>query len=260
MILNEINDSSTRIVSLRDVSVRYSSALRKDSLGLSGVSLDLRKRDFLTVVGKSGSGKSTLLRTLAKLHECDTGEICFSQTDKLKTALLFQENVLFPWMTVEQNLEYPLVVRRASREQRRTAAYQSCLDIGLSPEIYLCRYPRELSGGEKRRVALGMAVNHNADLLLLDEPSSGLDDVNKWRFQEFLQELWLSSSVTIVLVTHDIEEAAFLGSQVLCMEDGRVREVVDIGIKRPRSFQDRFGSSLIDLKKRIAQTLISGGK
>ncbi|MDZ4850377.1 MAG: ATP-binding cassette domain-containing protein [Pirellulaceae bacterium] len=259
-MVNELTNDWSGIARLRNATVRYSSASGQESIGLSDVTLQICERDFLTVVGKSGSGKSTLLRLLAGLHQCDAGEISFAKNKKrLKTALLFQENVLFPWMTVEQNLVYPLSVRRASRQEQQKTAYQSCLDVGLSPEAYLHRYPRELSGGEKRRVALGMAVNHDADLLLLDEPSSGLDDVNKWRFQGFLETLWRNSRVTIVMVTHDIEEAAFLGSRVVCMDEGRVAEVVEIGIERPRTFQDRFGNTLIELKKRIANALISGG-
>ena len=154
----ELKNPDRWVARLVSATVRYVSTTGYETIGLLDVSLDLCEHDFMTVVGKSGSGKSTLLRLLAGLHQCDSGEIYFAQTQKpLKTALLFQENVLFPWMTVEQNLVYPLTVRRASRKEQREIAYQSCLNVGLAPETYLRRYPRELSGGEKRRVALGMA-------------------------------------------------------------------------------------------------------
>ena len=233
---------SDALITLRNVCVDYHQVNGALVRALDGFTLAINRGEFLSVVGESGSGKSTLLRTLAGLESCSSGQVLYS-AGRPKIAMVFQENSLFPWMTVEGNLTYSLTVRRVGRDHRRAIAVSACEQVGLDPLVYSQKYPRELSGGERRRVAVGMALVYEADLLLLDEPSSGLDDLNKSRFQRLLQDLWRRKPFTVVIVTHDMEEAVFLGDRVACLQSGRLVDTVPVPFSRPRKDELRFSDS-----------------
>lgn len=240
------------ILRCEDVAKEYRAANGRLSRALRGVSLAVRRGEFLTIVGSSGSGKSTLLRLLADIERPTAGIVDrIDGGSARRVGMVFQNNSVFPWRTVEGNLSYSLASRRVPRATRAERAAELCRAVGLSPEAFLQKYPRELSGGETRRVAIGMALSADAPLMLLDEPTSQLDYVSRLQLQETVHRLWLAEHPTIVYVTHDIEEAVFLGERILVLRDGELVEtlVVDLPIPRHREMVNE--ERALALRKRI---------
>ena len=202
---------------------------------LKSVSLTIEKGEFLTVVGSSGSGKSTLLQLIAGIERPSSGTIKFdSDNSKPRIGFVFQNNTVFPWRTVEENLTYALEVSGVARSTRRATSLELCRTIGLNPESFLQKFPKELSGGETRRVAIGMALAYEANILLMDEPTSQLDYWTKLHMQEMVQSIWMQKAFTTVYVTHDIDESIILGDRVVVFERGEVRYELPIELPRPR--------------------------
>jgi NitT/TauT family transport system ATP-binding protein len=222
---------------------------------LDGVSFDVADGEFVCIVGPSGCGKTTLFRIIAGLEPATTGRIVLDgdRVDGPSTdlGLVFQEYHLFPWRTVAGNVGFGLEqegVATAERERR----VRELLDlVGL--DGFADTYPRDLSGGMKQRVALARALAVDPGLLLMDEPFGAVDAQTKKMLQDELLDIWRETGKTILFVTHDVEEAVKLADRVVVMakEPGRVREVVDVGIERPRErSDDAFGATyqrLLDL-------------
>jgi NitT/TauT family transport system ATP-binding protein len=237
---------------LENLSVGYLSSDHEWISAITDLSLTLCLHDFLCIIGQSGSGKSTLLKVIAGQLSSSGGTL-YKASELDRIGMVFQDNSLFPFFTVESNLTYSLRIRGVPKKQRHVEAVEMCNLLGLNPAVYLKRYPLELSGGERRRVALGMALIHDARLLLLDEPTTGLDDLNKWRFQELLQSAWLRKPFTCVAVTHDIEEAIYLGDCVMGLSRGRQSGTVHVDITRPRSSEFRYSSNFNGFRKQVSK-------
>ena len=178
------------------ISKEYRTTSGQKSLALDDISLGIEEGEFLTVVGSSGSGKSTLLRILAGIDQPSAGSTSvYDEKTDVKIGFVFQGNAVFPWRTVEGNLSYALDMRHSSNEIKRGHAVELCNLVGLvPPDTFLEKYPHELSGGESRRVAIGMALSAGASLLLFDEATSQLDYVSRLRLQMTIQKLWLEKS------------------------------------------------------------------
>jgi len=199
------------------------------------VSLNIEAGEFLTIVGRSGCGKSTLLQLIAGIEKPTSGAIVIvGENAKPRVGFVFQSNTVFPWRTVSDNLAYALEIKGINRAERSEEARRLCQLVGLAPDQYLKKYPKELSGGEVRRVAIGMALAYESNVLLLDEPTSQLDYLTRLSMQQIVQDIWLKNPFTAVYVTHDIEEAVLLGDRVLLMEHGAVQDTLKIDLKRPR--------------------------
>jgi NitT/TauT family transport system ATP-binding protein len=220
---------------------------------LTKIDLSIKIGEIVCVIGESGSGKSTLLKLLAGLDQPSEGRII--KNDNIRTGFVFQDNTIFPWFTVERNIAYPLEIKNAPKSERKSRAWELALLVGLDPDRVLQKYPKELSGGEKRRVAIAMAIAHDANLLLLDEPTSSLDDINKWKFQEVIQSLWLKSKFTCVLVTHDLEEAVLLGHRVITLNHGQLKSVVDVSFDYPRTRETRSLTAFQLIRNHLSETL-----
>lgn len=240
------------IIKLHNLEKKYISISGQASCALTGIELEVFSGEFLTIVGPSGSGKSTLLKIMAQMTAPTRGEIEFVG-EKQRIGFVFQEDALLPWRTVERNLAYPLELHGVSLAIQKKRTQDICRLIGLAPDMYLNKFPKELSGGEKRRVAVGMTIAYEASLLLLDEPTSQLDDLNKWLFQQVLQDLWLQRRFTTVLVTHDLEEAVYLGDRVIIIQDGELRATIEVGLKRPRTDNDRLSEQVRDYRAQIGE-------
>jgi sulfonate transport system ATP-binding protein len=224
------------------------------TVALRDISLSIDAGEIVAVVGGSGCGKSTLLRLLSGLDHPTQGTIEVDGTRIVAphpaVGIVFQEPRLLPWLTVEQNVGFGLA--HLSRAERRDRVYATLKRVGLSE--YGRRWPRELSGGQSQRVAIARALVARPSVLLLDEPFSALDAFTRVELQDHLLEIWADTRPTLVLVTHDIEEAVALASRVVVLRPfpGRVALVSNVTLARPR---DRLSHAFDDEKRAILSAL-----
>ena len=223
---------------------------------LDNISLRIEAGEIVAVVGGSGCGKSTLLRLLSGLDRPSKGHVevdgATIEAPHPFVSLVFQEPRLLPWLTVAGNIAFGLSdLPKAEREARVEDALKQ---IGLAG--YGNRWPKELSGGQGQRVAIARALVQRPHVLLLDEPFSALDAFLRAELQDQLLDLWAETRPTMVLVTHDIEEAIVLASRIVVMrpQPGRIAQVFDIGLPRPR---DRISHEFEETKRQILLTLRS---
>ena len=230
----EVNDASLLI---RDVGKSYQ--LHDASLNvLNGINLAIKPGEFLSIVGASGCGKSTLLRLIAGLDTSYTGSIIYegktiTGTD-LSRGIVFQEHRLFPWLTVEENIALAFSATDISKDERKLRVDRQISIVGLNG--FEKAYPHQISGGMSQRVAIARALVLRPKLLLLDEPFGALDALTRLKLQQELQRLWEHEGLTTILVTHDVEEAVFLGDRIVVMEShpGRIKRIVPVPLSRPR--------------------------
>jgi NitT/TauT family transport system ATP-binding protein len=211
---------------------------------LSSIDLDIADGEFVAVVGPSGCGKSTLLRILAGLDDHDGGDLTLAGQSvsgpSTDVGFVFQAANLLPWLTVRDNVRLPLRVGKAAKAMG--ADIDALLDMtGLADFGH--RYPYELSGGMQQRAGICRALARNPKILLMDEPFGALDALTRERMNLELQRIWQTSGKTIVLITHSISEAVFLGDRVVVMSarPGRVVADITIPIPRPRSLDGIIG-------------------
>ena len=232
----EMRPSTTRLTCVNLIK-DYRAASGQVVRALDGVSLEIERGEFLAVIGASGSGKSTLLRLLAGLEKPTMGEVlATTESGNARIGFVFQGDAVFPWRTVKGNLNYALDAQTTKNDDQNKHAASLCDLVGLiPPELYLQKYPHELSGGERRRVAVAMALSAGAGLLLLDEATSQLDYVARFRLQRTIQALWLHKHPTIVHVTHDIDEAILLGTRIAILMGGKLADVLSVNLAFPRT-------------------------
>lgn len=209
----------------------------------SGIDLDFDRGEFVVIVGESGSGKTTLLRIIAGLETADAGSVAVSgkYVDGVgaERGMVFQEPRLLPWLTVRKNVSIGLELRNLPRRMIDRTVEEFLDLVGLGG--FASAYPSQLSGGMAQRVGIARALATNPEILLLDEPLGALDAMTKMRMQRELERIWQEQSVTMIMVTHDIEEAVYLADKVVVMSSGRdgVREVLPVSLPRPRDRSDR---------------------
>jgi ABC-type nitrate/sulfonate/bicarbonate transport system ATPase subunit len=231
-------------VTVRDLSKSFTlNGQRLDVL--RDLRLDIRGGEILAIVGPSGCGKTTLLRVLAGLERPDGGEVLIDTVpvDGVGTerAIIFQEPRLLPWLTVLDNVAFGLEVRGEPKAAAQDRARHYVRLVGLAE--FENAYPRQLSGGMAQRVGIARALTVQPEILLLDEPLGALDAMTKITMQEELARIWQEEAVTMVLVTHDLEEAIYLADRVLVMpkEKGAAMRLIDIDLDRPRErSENRF--------------------
>ncbi len=218
-------------------------------VALRGVTLTLGRGEFVCLVGASGSGKSTLLNLVAGLEEPTSGVI---HTGGARTALIFQEAALFPWLTAAGNVDLALRLRGVPRAERRPRTEELMELVRL--EDFARRRPHELSGGMRQRVALARALAQEADVLLMDEPFGALDAITRDLLHDELERIWRDRSLTVLFVTHNAREAVRLGDRVVVFTSrpGSVAAEIRVEAPRPR----RIGSAaLVDLTAEIGDRL-----
>ncbi|MGH2767755.1 MAG: ABC transporter ATP-binding protein [Actinomycetota bacterium] len=199
-------------------------------LALKGMSLEVRRGELVCLVGASGCGKTTLLDLIAGLGRAGGGSIKVEG----RTALLFQEAALFPWLTARGNVELALRLRGVPRRQRRRRAGELIQMVHLAD--FGDKRPHELSGGMRQRVALARAFAQEAEVLLMDEPFGSLDAITRDLMHDELERIWQETGVTVLFVTHNVREAVRLGDRVLLLSSrpGRVVAEFSVGLARPR--------------------------
>ena len=209
----------------------------REFVALDSLDLDVAAGEFLTVVGPSGCGKSTVLDLIAGLASPTSGRLTIDRQQitgpGLDRSVVFQQYTLLPWRTAQANIEFALEAKGGLSKKARAERARTYLDlVGLGE--FAQRFPHELSGGMKQRVAIARSLSYEPQVLLMDEPFGALDAQTRERLQEELVRIWQRTGTTIVFITHDIEEAVFLGQRVAVMSarPGRIREVVPIELDR----------------------------
>lgn len=226
-------------ISLRSISKAFQ-VDKREFYAVQNVSLDIADGEFVCIVGPSGCGKSTLFRMVGGLMEPTEGDIAIRRDsdDRPLTATVFQEESVFPWLTVEQNAAYGIKITRRWDKQRSPEIIDYFLEkTGLLPFRKL--YPHQLSGGMKQRLSIARAFAAEPEILLMDEPFAALDEQNKLLLQDELVKLWEGNRSSVMFITHSIEEAVLLGDRVVVMTSspGRFKEILDIPFQRPRDLQ-----------------------
>ncbi len=252
--------SSPGVISIRDVSKRY--VVKGQVLDvLDHIGLSIAPGEFLSIVGASGCGKSTLLRLIIGLDTDYEGDILVGearvQGTSLDRGIVFQDHRLFPWLTVEQNVALGLENHASWSRAEKARAVQEHLElVGL--QGFERVYPYQLSGGMAQRAAIARALVNKPGLLLLDEPFGALDALTRMRLQQELQRIWQEEKITMVLVTHDVEEAVFLGDRVVVMQPrpGRFKRVVPVDVPRPR---DRADQALRKISDEVRSHILVAG-
>ena len=197
---------------------------------LNNISFDVREGEFLSILGPSGCGKTTLLRILIGLEKADSGEIIKGGTDisnltsyERGMGIVFQNYALFPNMTVLQNVEYALTLRKETKATARETALKTLEHVGLTDQMN--KKPNQLSGGQQQRVAIARTLATNPDIILLDEPISALDVANREIMKKELKELQKKFNVTMLFITHDQEEAFYLSDRIMVMNNGVIEQM-----------------------------------
>jgi ABC-type nitrate/sulfonate/bicarbonate transport system ATPase subunit len=223
---------------------------------LDGLDLSIEPGGFLTIVGASGCGKSTLLRLVAGLDTDFEGHVSLDgepiTAPSLDRGLVFQEPRLFPWLTVAQNVSLGLLNAQLGKAARKHAVDEHIALVGLNG--FHDAYPHQLSGGMAQRVAIARGLVNRPRVLLLDEPFGALDALTRAHLQDELQRIWSAEGITMLLVTHDVEEATYLGDRVVVMapRPGRIAAVFDVPHARPR---DRSDPALASIRDRVMAAL-----
>ncbi|HKF00425.1 MAG TPA: ABC transporter ATP-binding protein [Actinomycetes bacterium] len=199
-------------------------------LALDGMSLAVEPGSFTCLLGASGCGKSTLLNLVAGLDRPSAGGVAVQG----RTALLFQEAALFPWLTAARNVELPLRLRGVGRAARRRTAAELLERVHLGG--FAAKRPHELSGGMRQRVALARALAQESEILLMDEPFGALDAITRDLLHDELERLWQATGLTVLFVTHNVREAVRLGDRVVLLSSrpGRVAAEFPVEVPRPR--------------------------
>jgi NitT/TauT family transport system ATP-binding protein len=225
-------------------------------VALSDVSLDIKPGRFVVLVGPSGCGKSTLLMMLAGLRQQTSGTILINGApiaapDPDRVGVVFQEASLFPWLTAEENVEFPLALRGVSKGERRAKAEEMLRLVGL--EGFGKRHPHELSGGMKQRVSIARGLVQDPPVLLMDEPFAALDEQTRMTMGDELLRIWAATGKTIVFVTHSLTEAVYLADEVAVMSarPGRIVDHLQIPLPRPRTYEMLSGDAFGTLRERI---------
>jgi NitT/TauT family transport system ATP-binding protein len=227
---------------------------------LEDVSMSVGVGRFVVIVGPSGCGKTSLLMMLAGLrHQTEGTILCqgraIAEPDPARVGVVFQEASLFPWLTALDNIEFPLALRGASKDERRRRSEAMLLLVGL--DGFGARYPHELSGGMKQRVSIARGLVQDPPVLLMDEPFAALDEQTRMTMGHELLRIWSTTRKTVVFITHSLTEAVYLADEVLVMSarPGRIVDRIAVTLPRPRTFEmmatDVFGR----LRDRIWQQI-----
>ena len=206
---------------------------------IDDLSLAVYDHEFLAIVGASGCGKTTLLNIIAGLLPAAGGKAYLNDKEikgpGLDRTMVFQDDAVFPWFTVLGNVEYGLRIARTSREERARRVAHSLELVGLTGCEAL--YPRQLSGGMRKRVDVARAIVTRPEVLMMDEPFAALDVMTKENLQQQFLEIWNETRMTVVFVTHALEEALFMADRVVVMAShpGRIARIVEVPFPRPRS-------------------------
>ena len=248
---NEI-DASIQIDGLSKVFIRD----KLEVVALQGFDLEVRRGEFVCLLGPSGCGKTTVLRIVAGLESKSSGSVRVKGREVVDAGsdrgMVFQEFALFPWRTVQSNIEFGLEVKETPVEKRREVSMKLIELVGLKG--FESAHPIQLSGGMKQRVGIARALANDPEVLLMDEPFGALDAQTRNLMQKELLRIWSATGKTILFVTHSVDEAVFLADKIVIMtaRPGKVREIIEVGLPRPR---DRTSREFISVRGKVLTEL-----
>jgi NitT/TauT family transport system ATP-binding protein len=240
---------------IEGVTVRFAGRKGRTVTALEDISLAIPDRELSVIVGPSGCGKSTLLRLVAGLAEATAGRITLDGRPitgpSAERGMVFQSYTLFPWLTVRRNVEFGLELKRTPAAERRRIAERFIREVGL--DGFEDAYPDQLSGGMRQRTALARALANDPEILLMDEPFGALDSQTRALMQELLLAIWEQSHKTVLFITHDIDEALFLGDVVYVMtaRPGRIKQEITVDLPRPRAPEILTAPRFVALKREV---------
>lgn len=224
---------------------------------LNAIDLKIHQREFICVIGPSGCGKSTFSRVVAGLDGYTDGEILVDgkaiQGPSPERGMVFQGYTLFPWKTVKENVMFGPEMKGHSHAVAEAQAREWINIIGL--EKYEQQYPHQLSGGMKQRVAIARALVNQPKILLMDEPFGALDPHTRQKMQRHLMDLWQNIDITIIFVTHDMDEAILLADRIVALKanPGEIKEIIEVNLPRPRQPDIMLSPEFKQLRQRVDQ-------
>ncbi|MDP0501462.1 MAG: ABC transporter ATP-binding protein [Verrucomicrobiota bacterium JB022] len=239
---------------VRGLHKRYHSAEGERSV-LQDISFNVHRREFISIIGPSGCGKSTLIRILAGLETISGGEVLLEGKavtgPSRERGMVFQGYTLFPWLTVKKNVMFGLEVSGRSGPSIESEAMDWINLVGLSR--FANAYPSQLSGGMKQRVAIARALANQPQILFMDEPFGALDAQTRCQMQAYLLQIWKNVDVTILFVTHDLEEAIYLSDRILVLKanPGEIQEFIEVPVPRPRDVEQFISPTFLATKNRL---------
>ncbi|WP_175688623.1 ABC transporter ATP-binding protein [Burkholderia anthina] len=242
------------ILDVRHVGKRFATP-QGECVALDDISFRTHRREFVCVIGPSGCGKSTLIRILAGLDAQTSGEVLLDgkpvQGPGADRGMVFQGYTLFPWLTVKKNVMFGLRMNGSGSSEAEREALQWLELVGLTR--FADVFPHQLSGGMKQRVAIARALANRPRILLMDEPFGALDAQTRARMQTHLLDIWRNIDVTILFITHDLDEAIFLADRILVLKanPGGVQELIEVPVARPRDYAQANTPEFIATKARL---------
>ncbi|MCU1477009.1 MAG: transporter ATP-binding protein [Subtercola sp.] len=245
--------------SLRKV---YNQGAANENLAIDSVTFSVNKGEFLCIVGPSGCGKTTLLRTISGLAKPTVGTVQFEGTTLTRVpdglGVVFQDYArsLYPWMTNLQNVSLPLKARGMKKAERLRRTHEVLDSVGLSKVAN--QYPWQLSGGMQQRVAIARALSYKPDLLLMDEPFASVDAQTRFDLEDLILKVRAEYGVTVVLVTHDIDEAVYLSDRIVVLSKGpsHVREVVPVELGEREQLATRSSDGFLTLRNHLLELVM----
>jgi NitT/TauT family transport system ATP-binding protein len=231
----------------------------QERAAFDALTLDIHRREFICVIGPSGCGKSTFIRIVAGLDEASGGEVLLDgkavHGPGRDRGMVFQGYTLFPWLTVKRNVMFGLEMQSKGREIADVEARQWLDMVGLAK--FENAYPHELSGGMKQRVAIARALANEPRILIMDEPFAALDAQTRAQMQSYLLQIWRKVDVTVLFITHDLDEAVYLADRILVMgaNPGRVLEFIENPVPRPRTPAQFLSPEFLAVRRRLDELI-----
>lgn len=254
-------EARTQGLSLQGVTIKYGAG-PKAKTAIKNMSMDISSGEFVCLLGASGSGKSTVLNSLAGFIRPSEGRILLNGTPVVgpgaDRGVVFQHHSLFPWKTAVKNVEFGLKMKGVGKDQRSKRAHELLDMVGLVDDAE--RYPKELSGGMCQRVAIARTLAPKPEVLLMDEPFGALDAQTRSRLQVWLTEIWQELGTTVVFVTHDIDEALFLGDKVVVLggQPSTILKSYRVEFDRPRTLEFSAQPEVVSIKRDVLGLLSNG--
>jgi NitT/TauT family transport system ATP-binding protein len=246
------------ILEVKDL-YKYFTTAEGEITALKNINFKAHRREFVCVIGASGCGKSTLIRILSGLESASTGQVLLDGEPVSgpgpDRGMVFQGYTLFPWLTVKKNVMFGLRSQGMSEANAESEALQWIDLVGL--EKFAGSYPDQLSGGMKQRVAIARALANKPRILLMDEPYGALDAQTRSKMQSYLLQIWHNIDITVLFITHDLDEAIYLADRILVLKahPGEVQEVIEVPVPRPRDPEQFMSPEFLATRKRIDELI-----